>query len=773
MKKLPFLILFLIFCALAQEIRAGTFLQQVAPDSIEQDNYDVYQSKELLRSQWYTQNRFGDYKSFNAQYRIQAFKVLHNTKLRAERERKWESLGPHNISGRLLSMAVHPENEEIMWVGSANGGVWKTENGGKNWSHLTSDLPAMAIYGVAVHPKNPDLMLIGTGTAAGVATALGANTVAARGAGVFVSNNGGLNWTEAGQKVRPTNTDNHLSNTNQLTWSSSSGDTLYMASDYGLWQYDVRKNEWAPAFSGAHAAHMKSNVLSVVVNKKNPRFITAALQHHGVLRSEDAGKTWQFMNKGLLSFQDSTNQVKKLIQHSSNPNVMYLSLITSADNRALRKMWIFKTTDHGLNWNLTKETPQFVQQIAVSPEDPDLLIAGGVKLFRSVNGGKGWKDVTLQQHCFDVVHVDQKGIFFSEKNPDTIYLLNDGGFYISRNRGDCWQAFNQGLNTLQVYGISSSPHDPSIISAGAQDQGTLITYDNGETWTKWVSGDGGKTHFDSENDDILYATAQFGNPWKLVKGKEKRRLRIDTSRQRNDRTTSLFVPPFEMSPEDPKRLYTATRTHIYRSIDGGESWIKSDIEIPDINIITVDVKNPDNVFAYSTTGILYRSMDAGSTWDIPECGDEESCNTPGTQVSDLKTDPEDEGVLYATKSTIDDDQVWISVDEGTSWHPFLRTLTYGDGASCPVQSIAITPRSITGTKHIYVGTDMGVFMMCEGEESWRYMWGKDAPSAIVTQLEIQPEDRSLLVGTYGQGIWKLTISTDDMPDECTMPRLVR
>ncbi|MFK7846956.1 MAG: WD40/YVTN/BNR-like repeat-containing protein [Rhodothermales bacterium] len=729
-------------------ITACTQIKPDAPAPTQENTDPIHQylNKEQQRAQWHQYERGSNFSNFDTQYRLKAFQQIQADSASRIITREWKSLGPHDISGRIISAAIHPTDENQIWAGSASGGLWKTDNGGGHWYNLTDNLPSMAVSTVAVHPENRDSLFIGTSTAVGLVAGLGINKTTAMGAGVFLSTNGGRTWREAGgsSSNRPVDNEDNLVNSNSLMWNIHAPDSVLLGSNYGLWIYKLSDDSWHDAFETAEQ-YRADNIVKVIINKNEKGVITVASMTSGVLRSEDHGKTWTTKNSGLPDF--ARFKLKTLTQSAGHPNIFYADIINNHQSH------IYKSFDSGDSWIKVSQTPQFVQILEVSPFEPDLVFAGGVNLFRSTNGartnaGATWQNVDQAQGCFEIVHVDQHGIIFSPENPELIYALTDGGIYRSMDLGRCWTAINTNLTTLQVYSIASSPHDTVTLSIGAQDQGTLLTSDQGKIWTKRITGDGGIPIFDPQSADIMYATAQFGNHWKLVKGKEPQRIRngINKGRQGNS-STSLWIAPFAMDADSSSILFTATLDSIYRSVNGGDEW-EAVSPADTVNMITTDIQDPAIVYAYAKgDSSLHRSIDRGSTWSKVKCN---PC-IKGNDVFDLEADPDSSGVLYAARTSTSD-QLWRSRDAGNSWTN-ITTDTFNE-LKIPVQGITVTPQAGPGTKQIYVGTDIGVFLKQESMKDWVYMGGK-LPPAIVTEIHYHEIDNTIRVATFGRGVWSM------------------
>ncbi|MEM8487625.1 MAG: hypothetical protein AAF564_18890 [Bacteroidota bacterium] len=747
------------------------FAEDAAAINLDDPIWDFNQ-KEEKRKNWFKGERNYYKKNYNAQYRLKAFYDIKDDSTIRSVVQQWTSLGPDDISGRLISAQLHPTDENQLWVGSANGGLWKTDNSGEYWYNVTDALPSMAIGAIALNPNDPTDMMIGTTSVVGAVSGLGLSNSFALGAGVFRSKDGTKTWHEVlgPDGYRPEDMQNRLVNSNQLVWHQNHPESVFLASNHGLWIYALSKEAWQKVFTDTTSSRHKDNYVSLLINEKQPGRITVGGLKGGVLQSNDNGMTWESKNEGL-PLPNENYRLKMLTQSKEFPDVIFADIIVPKKHKSR----IYKSSDGAKTWKQISTTPEFVQELAVSPVDTNLIFAGGVHPFRSTAGGRSkfrkdtsgtvreyrtWRDVTKRRGCFDIVHVDQHGFYFSDNNPELIYALTDGGIYRSLDRGKCWRAINTGLSTLQIYGMASSPHDSVSISIGAQDQGTLLTNSYGKIWTKRVTGDGGATLFDHTRPNIMYATAANGNPWKLVRGREPRRIirGIDNGKT-GTRETSLWIAPLTMTPDSSQILFTARLDSIYRSTNGGEMWTPV-ANIETVNVITTDIINPSIVYAYSkANGRIHRSLDRGITWEEPAlCNEQEIC-TPGNDVFDLAADPDTSGIVYAVR-TSNKDQIWRSRDTGRTWQN-ITSSTFNDLA-ISVQDILIVPSKTAQQKQIYIGTDIGVFLKQAAVSDWMYMGGK-FPAAIVTKLNHNAIDNSLRVSTFGRGVWKMQIPTSITP----------
>lgn len=444
----------------------------------------------------------------------------------------WESLGPHNRGGRTLTLALNPQNENTIYAGSASGGLWKSTTGGAGveaWEKVETGFPVLGVSTIAIHPTDSMTMYIGTGEvynseAAGTGAAY-RNTRGSYGMGILKTIDGGQTWSLS------------------LDWSYDQ--------QHGIWMIKIDPTNPAIIYAATTQGTYKSTdagtnwnqVLDVVmgtdllIHPSDPNKILAACGNfgspgYGIYRSEDAGLTWQqiisnlpttFLGKIQLGFAPSA------------PDIVYASIGNgfSFDDGAT---WLCRSNDFGTNWTVrsTEDYSRFqgwfAHDVAVRPDNPDELIAIGINVWKSVNGGNTLSIITEGGVGFanppiegpdgnaNYVHSDAHDVLYHPTNSNIVYVASDGGIHRSDDGGSNWYSANGGYQTAQFYnGTSTSQNDPDFFIGGLQDNGT-IRWNGDLTWTRVFGGDGSWTAIDPDNDNTFFVSYQRLNVLKTIDG---------------------------------------------------------------------------------------------------------------------------------------------------------------------------------------------------------------------------------------------------------------
>ncbi len=641
----------------------------------------------------------------------------------------WKNLGPTNNGGRTISHAFDPIDSQIIWIGSAAGGLWRTPDGGDSWQPMTDQLPSLSVGAVAINPQDPNIMLLGTGEAYG-------GIFMVDGVGILKSTDGGLTWSQTNFIYQQIDGVNCYS----IVWDQVNPNNIYAACNNGLWRSTDMGDTWSNLLNGRATA--------VVINKKSPNIIYTIIQGIGFYKSIDSGDTWNRLSSGLPS--TSLIGFTSLAICDSFPNVLYAGI---AENGFGGKMQgFYKTSDGGNNWMLipTQDfycyTPpyEYICQgwydnvTAVSPIDSNIVFANGINLYKSIDGGITW---TTPAGALPnpSVHVDHHSFGFDPANPQVVYSFNDGGVYKSTDGGENWTEKNDGLVTFQFYSIASAMTDTNIVTGGSQDNTTQVVNNaNGNTdWQIWWYGDGMICNIDYTNENIMYGEKEFGFHGKTINGGQSS-FSINNGITEN----GPWITPVVMDPVDPQILYTASEAKIYKTTNGGLLWTAL-TSVQGCKLLEVDKVNTNYIYAsaysFSAGGhYLWKSADAGLTWNL--------ATSPGWRVTDLMSSPVLEGVLYATQNAFDGNpRVYKSIDYGDSWTEITNNLP-----DIGINGITINPYN---SDHLYLATDLGVyFSMSDGNE-W-YEFNDGLPNVFTFDIHFHPVDTTVRIGTFGRGYWK-------------------
>lgn len=657
----------------------------------------------------------------------------------------WASLGPNTMTGnggRLLCHAFHPNDPQTIYAGSNSGGLWKTTNGAQSWEPVTDQLPSMRVSSVAINPQNPDEMLIGTGAGWAVTIAL------LPGVGVLRSEDGGMTWSPTGFAY-PFNESNGVS-TYDLVWDPVDPNRVHLAATNGLWLSTDSGESWTLKLSGECSA--------VILANSSPNVVFAAVQGQGIYKSTNSGDSYSLLSGGGLPPGGQFHQTSLTVCESF-PNTLYAAI---ADPVSLGLLGLYRTDDGGQTWTPIPNVPNFLCQpsstscvgwlfnaIGVSPVDPDLLLCGGVQLWRTDDGGATW---TWHDYLSNgatggndgLAYVDFFGFGFEPGNPGTVYAFNDGGCFKSLNAGQLWDQANTDLVTGMFYRIASAETDGNQIIGGTQDHGLhkLDHTDGNLEWTRWTTNDGAAVNVDHTNANIIYGDVFFGIHYKSFTGAstyEPNPLQI----MNGINETGAIIAPTVMDPEVANVLYTASVSKIYKTVSGGSFWITK-ADIPNVRTLAIDRVNPDVIYAHAydnSTWQLWRSSDSGDSWSQIT-----HPTIPTWRVTDMETDPSNEGVIYATRNSAfsGSDHVKKSTDHGSTWVDVTNNLP-----DVFTNAIAISPFT---PEHVYLATDLGVYLSTDAGATWQE-WNDGLPLVYASDIHYHASTRTIRVATIGRGVW--------------------
>jgi photosystem II stability/assembly factor-like uncharacterized protein len=679
----------------------------------------------------------------------------------------WTAIGPKPIlggglpnSGRLNSIAIHPTDSNIIYIGGAQGGVWKTIDGGSTWVPLTDTQCSLAMGSVVLDPKNPDIVYVGTGEQ-------NFSGDSYYGCGVLKSINGGQSWTEVGRSTI-TNSGARRPRISRVVvdkfTANTAGTLVFAATDAGLFRSIDAGATWTQTSEPTGA------VTDIVADTTTEGVFYAAngdiggASRNGVYKTIDGGVTWTKVwnppaNAGRFSLSIS----------ASTPGTIYAA-VHSANNggpgsNGLLGIWMTAdagvtwTQKHGIDQNLCANQCWYNIIIAVDPVNPSLVYFGGLSLHKSIDAGATFTNIGQS------IHVDHHAFAFHPTTPTTIFAGSDGGIFKSTTAGASWESLNTNLELTQFYaGISVSPTSETTILGGTQDNGTLQWGGSGG-WPMVVGGDGGYTALDQLTGSTAFAETQwtpnsgFSGPRRRDAGSGSSQFILRTTGiNLGDR--ALFIPPLVMDPLRPRIVFFGT-LHLYRSANSGDQWARIGTSLVAANgsISTIGVAPSDTLTLYagSSDGRLSFTHDLGATWTTAEglgaCGS-------GCPITDVAVDPRDARTAIVVRSGfVAGTKVFRTTDGGATW----TNLSF-DLPNVPVLAVVLEP----GSRDVTIGTDLGVFTLRSGTTSWTPVLN-GLPNVAVYDLVFDAARSRLIAATHGRGMFSLDVTVTGLRGDVAGP----
>lgn len=674
----------------------------------------------------------------------------------------WTPMGPApftdkgslngNNSGRIKSFAIDPISPAILYAGTASGGLWKSMNNGLNWTPITDDQPSLSIGAIAIHPNNTNIIYVGTGEM------VPENIPSAYfGRGILKSTNGGNSWSVLGGSLFD------LAEISRIVIHPSETETIFLSASNGLWTSEDGGSTWNMLLSGSFTDVIivqnpaENGLVRLIAGKSGSGLITLVRSNSGWGNPAEiaiTGVTPGSSNITIGVCRNSTNEIYAAFSAPPKEPELLQSIARSSD-------W-------GKTWtacNIPDSTIGYIYQanynlsIQPHPENAEIVILAVVDIFKSIDGGKTWNNISLSKNL--LVHSDTRAITFHPTASDSLYIGTDGGVYFSSDAGDQWQARNLDISSLQIYDFGQHPQHEAIIIAGAQDNGGFY-YNGAPIWKRhWVLP--GVTH-NSMDGDVVFAQIDPFNPYihYYGTGPERNNFRSDdggklfTGFWKNFPNT-LWKTPFFCSPHTPGVVYTGG-DDLQRSTNRGDDWSPVTATfIGSIKTIGFHPTDTHQLIVATNQGKMYRiTGPANGEWNI---------STVKTKNITFTGIPND--VMISSIAVTDSGTIWISFsnlqkseDTGEFTNQYVFRLDAGasvwveksNGLSKtnPVNTIICDPND---TNIVYCGADWGVFRWNNGLSIWE-LFDEGLPNSPVFKLKIHSPSRKIRAATYGRGFWE-------------------
>jgi photosystem II stability/assembly factor-like uncharacterized protein len=671
----------------------------------------------------------------------------------------WYTIGPHNSAGRILAIAFNPQNPNTIYAGSATGGLWVSYSAGAGldaWQRIETGFPVLSVSTIAIEPNDSNVIYIGTGEVYNYdATGTGAayrDTRGFNGMGILKSTNGGATWYKSldwsyneqrgvwAVKINPLN-----SNT---VWAATTEGT-YRSYDAGT--------TWQQVHNVIMANDLVINPVDTnIVITGNGNFSSTGF---GIYRTSDGGNNWTHITNGLPT--PFAGKVQLDI-YNADPNIVYASIGHGFYVGYQNASWLCRSTDAGLTWTVmtTQDYARwqgwFSHDVAINQSNPDELIVIGIAVWKSTNGGAtisqksdggltfGRPPIGGPEGGPNYTHADAHDVKQHPTDFNTCYIATDGGIFITTDFGESFTSRNGRFQTHQFYnGTSSSQQDSLFMMGGLQDNSTVI-YDGYLAWIRQIGGDGSWTAINADNDSIMFGSSQVLN---ISKSTNRGSSFFNVSPPGSDGTA--FIAPYKIFWGDGNIMY-AGRDKIFKSTNAGGNWtVTNNDQYLDGGLVAlamdISYQTSDKVYVATAPfaafrGHVFRTINGGNTWD------DITDPLPDRFPADIAVDPNNDDIVYITYYGFGSGHIYKTTNGGASWTDITGTLP-----DVPTVAVIVDPNN---SDHVYVGNDLGVYASTDGGTTWA-VFSDGLPNAVIAMdLHITLANNVIRVATHGNGAYE-------------------
>ncbi|TNF45962.1 MAG: glycosyl hydrolase [Bacteroidetes bacterium] len=691
---------------------------------------------------------------------------------------QFRSIGPALTSGRVADIVVHPDNNDKWYVAAASGGIWYTENHGTTFNPIFDGYGSFSIACIELAPSNPNTVWVGTGENNNQRSV-------AYGDGVYKSVDGGKSFTNMGLK-----NSEHIGN---IIIHPTDENTLWVAAYGPVWSSGGERGVYKSADGGKTWKRTlfvsdETGISEIASDPKDPNILYAAAHQRRrhewtyigggpestIYKSTDGGETWREINSGLP--KGDMGRIGLAVSPVDNN---YVYAIVEGRNG---KGGFFRSTNKGESWSKMSSyntSGNYYQEIFCDPVDKNKVFAMDTYMHHTADGGK-----TFVATGEKYKHVDNHVIWIDPKNTDHWLVGCDGGVYETFTHAREWRYYDN-LPIIQYYKVTTDNALPFYnIYGGTQDNNSMggpsatmnatgiLNFD----WYITNGGDGFESAVDPEDENVVYAQAQYGWIVRYDKASGEKVPIQPLPGKGEDPYRWNWDAPLLVSPHDHKTLYFAANK-VFKSTNRGDDW---EVISPDLskgidrnklkvmgqvwsmdavmknasttiygNIVALDESPVRKGLLYAGTddGAIQVSENDGKTWTkynsfagIPS----------NTRVNMICASQHDENVVFAVfnnhRSGDFKPYLMKSSDKGKTWTSISSNLPERGSVYCIRQDFVKKDL-------LFVGTEFGAYFSTDGGKSWTKLGG--LPTIAIYDLDIQKRENDLVAASFGRGFYVL------------------
>ena len=692
-------------------------------------------------------------------------------------------LGPTTMSGRITNFGVYEAEPRIYYVGTASGGVWKTENGGITMKPVFQYEHLSAIGDVAVNQKNPNDVWVGTGEE-------NSRNSTSWGNGIYHSTDGGKSWQHMGlEKTR------HIST---ILLDPKNPNTIYVGALGHLWGTNPDRGVYKSTDGGKTwnkilFVNDKTGIIEMIMDPRDPNVIYAAAWERfrwpyrwasggpssALYKTTDGGKNWTKLTEGIPKGDIGRIGLSLM---ASKPDVLVATFEHATEGG------VYKSSNAGKSWtklNSINPRPFYFSVPRIDPVDENRIYLPAVNFHYSTDGGKTFG--VLQAN----IHVDYHAMWINPKDNNHMIVGEDGGVGQTRDRGVTWEMIDS-LPVAQFYAVAADMRKPYWVYGGLQDNGswggptqTRFGFVGRHDWRFINGGDGFHVQVDPTDWRIVYAESQGGAVARhnIETGE---RVSIRPRAPQGETYRFNWSSPIVLSPHNPHTVWFGGNK-LFKSVDRGDNWI---VASPDLTTNDPDKQNsragvtPEDtgaerhstiitiseserkagvVWVGTDDGQIQLTQDDGKTWT--NVTDNLPAEVPDfTWVSRVTASRYELGRAYVTldghRFNDYNPYVYVTEDFGKSWKKITTGLSEDDSAY-------VITEGRKNPNLLVLGTERGMYFSLDRGGSWtRFQKDNGFPTVRVDDLLIHPRDLDLIVGTHGRSIWIVPIAAlESLTDE--------
>ncbi len=696
---------------------------------------------------------------------------------------KARNIGPAGMSGRVTAIDAVDADPDIIYAGTASGGLWKSDNGGIAWKPVFEKEATASIGAVAIQQSNPSVVWVGTGEGNPRNSLNG-------GYGIYKSLDGGKSWKLMGlEKTR------HI---HRVIIDPTNPDIVYVAAIGSPWGEHPERGVYKTTDGGKSwnkilFVNNKTGAAELVMDPANPNKLIAAMWEHkrepwffnsggtgsGLYVTYDGGQNWEKRTDKDGLPEGNLGRIGLAIS-ASNPDVVY-ALVEA------KKNGLYKSEDGGFKWKKVTDKeeagdrPFYYSEIYVNPKNENLLYSVFTFVNVSDDGGKSFKALMPAYGTSNGVHPDHHAFYINPIHPELMIDGNDGGMNISRDGGKTWR-FIGNLPVGQFYHINVDNDFPYNVYGGMQDNGSwggpaYVWKEQGirnSYFQELAFGDGFDVVPDPDDARFGYAMSQQGNVVRYDKQTGNSEFIKPTHPDPNMYLRFNWNSAIGQDPFDNSTIYFGSQ-FVHKSTDKGKTWsiISPDLTTNDPakqkqaesggltmdatgaeNFTTILVIEPSKakkgvIWVGTDDGNVQITQDGGNSWTnvaknikglpagswIPQI--KASAKNPGEALLVANDYRRFNYAAYAFR-TKDFGKTWERIADDTQIKSYVLSIL----------------EDTENPNLMFLGADDGLYVSFDTGKNWN-KWTAGFPTVTAMDLVIQPREQDLAIGTFGRAFYIL------------------